>query len=81
MWNVGELVERYISLAGEFAKPVPLSNFSLSEAELVRLFEGFDEDYHISRYLHFSKVGGTAYRIGTESVTHLSIEASIKEIL
>ncbi len=81
MWNLRELVERYIAVAGEFAKAVPLADFSLNDAEVVRFFGSFDEDYHISRFLHFSNVGGTAYRIGSEVVTHISIDASIKEIL
>ncbi len=81
MWNLTDLVEHYTDLTKEFGKPLPLSSFRLSDAELICLFRSFDEDYHISRYLHFSNLSGKSYRIGVEDATHLSIDASIKEIL
>jgi hypothetical protein len=81
MWNLSELVERYVALTGEFGRPVPLSDFSLSDDETARLFNSFDDDYHISRYLHFSNIRGKPYRIGIEDTTHLSIDPSIKDIL
>lgn len=81
MRNLSELVERYIALAGGFGQPIPLSNFPLGDDEMARLLSAFDEDYHISRYLHFSNVSGTPYRISGEAATHLSIDASIREIL
>ena len=81
MWNLRELVDQYVKLAGEFGRPVALSEFELSAEEISALFGSFDEDYHISRYLHFSKAAGESYSIGGESVTHLSIDNAIKEIL
>jgi hypothetical protein len=81
MWNLRELVDGYAKLAGEFARPVPLSQFELGDEEIAGLFGSFDEDYHISRYLHFSKLGGKSYVIGGEEVTHLSIDKNIEEIL
>jgi hypothetical protein len=81
MWSVQQLVERYVALAGGFGKAAALSQFGLSVGETVATFSGFDEDYHISRYLHFSNLEGNSYLIGGEQVTHLSIDKSIKEIL
>jgi hypothetical protein len=81
MWNLRELVERYTALAGGFGEPLALANFPLNDGELVRLFNAFDEDYHISRYLHFTNMNGKPYRIGGEDATHLSIDASVREIL
>jgi hypothetical protein len=81
MTDLRELVERYVALAGGFGKPVELSQFHLSPPETVSVFSSFDEDYHISRYLHFSNKAGKSYMIGAEHVTHLSIDASIKDIL
>jgi len=81
MWSLRELVERYLALAGEFGKTIPLSQFALSHDETARVFASFDEDYHISRYLHFSNREGSTYLIGGEEVTHFSIDASIKGIL
>lgn len=81
MVNLRQLVERYLALAGGFAHPVALSQFGLTPEETVAAFGSFDEDYHISRFLHFSSREGTGYQIGGEQVTHLSIDASIQEIL
>ncbi len=81
MWNLRDLVDRYVALAGNFGNPVELSQFLLSPDDAASVFGSFDEDYHISRYLHFSKLEGKPYLIGGEHVTHLSIDASIKEIL
>src|SRR5882672_5413590 len=54
MMPLSQLVERYRALAGEFGRPVPLSGFQLGPAETERLFSGYDEDYHISRFFHFA---------------------------
>jgi hypothetical protein len=81
MWTLRELVDKYVELAGGFARPVELSQFELSDEEVVALFGSFDDDYHISRYLHFSKLSGKSYVIGGEEVTHLAIDKNIEEIL
>lgn len=81
MWNLRQFVERYLTLADGFGKPVALSQFGLSAGETVAVFSSFDEDYHISRYLHFSNRQANSYLIGGEQITHLSIDASIQEIL
>ena len=76
-----ELVVLYRSLAGEFGKPVALSAFPLSPAETARLFSGYEEDYHISRFLHFSQDQGTPYLINGFPATHVAIDAEIQSIL
>jgi hypothetical protein len=84
-----ELVERYRSLAGGFGRPVALSAFGLGREETERLFGAFDEDYHISRFFHFSlnpttEPGGppvVAYQINGFPHTHVSLEAEIEAIL
>lgn len=82
MWNLRQLVDKYLELTGGFGKPVALTSFALSPAETSSVFSAFDEDYHISRYLQYSNVPeAQAYRIGGEPVTHISIDASINEIL
>jgi hypothetical protein len=60
---------------------VGLSAFQLSPAEIQMLFSMLDEDYHLSRYLHFSNIAGEAYLISGEAVTHLSIDPAIQSIL
>lgn len=82
-----DVIEKYRSAAGGFGKPVPLGVFGLSRAETERLFSVFDEDYHISRYFHFSAdpaVQGhspQAYEINGFAHTHVSIDPEIEEIL
>jgi len=70
-----------MELAGEFKRPVALSQFPLSDEEISSLFGSFDQDYHISRYFHFTTLPGKSYLIGGEPVTHLFIDKTIEEIL
>jgi hypothetical protein len=80
--DLREVIEKYKSLAGDFGQPVELSRFGLSQQETEKLFGVFDEDYHISRYFHFSNVSGAiAYSINEFPQTHVSIDATISEIL
>ncbi len=74
-------VEKYLTLAGGFGKPAPLSGFGLSHEETERVFSIFDEDYHISRFFHFSRVSGEAYQINGFAHTHVSVDAEIQTIL
>jgi hypothetical protein len=76
-----ELVDRYRALAGDFAKPVALSRFGFSPAETESLFSGYDEDYHISRFFHFSDADGEKFSIDGIPATHVSIDPEITSIL
>jgi hypothetical protein len=78
---LGELVRLYRQHAGEFGKPVALSVFGLRHAETERLFSGYDEDYHISRFFHFTEAGGENFSINGFSATHVSLDAEIETIL
>jgi hypothetical protein len=55
-----EIVEKYKSLAGDYGKPVELSGFGLSHDETERAFAVLDEDYHISRFFHFTIAANAA---------------------
>ena len=79
--HLRELVERYLAAAGGFGRELALDRFGLSVEETERLFGFLDEDYHISRYFHFSNNAGTAYTIGGERATHVSIDPEVREIL
>ncbi len=81
MMNLSEVVERYAALAGNFGNPVALSAFGLSEQETQNLFSTFDEDYHISRFLHFSHADGRTYSISGDVVTHVAVDPSIYSVL
>jgi len=76
-----ELVDRYLSVAVQFGKPVALSLFALPPAETERLFSGYDEDYHISRFFHFSQDSGAPLSINGFAATHVAIESEIQSIL
>jgi len=76
-----QLVNLYISLAGQFGAPAALSAFGLSPAETERLFSSYDEDYHISRFFHFTEADGVRFSINGIPVTHVSLDAEIETIL
>jgi len=76
-----EIVEKYLTVAGGFGFLAPLSEFGLDRRAVERTFSAFDEDYHISRYFHFSQVSGTAYSITGFEQTHISIDAEIESVL
>ena len=76
-----ELVEKYLSIAGGYAFLAPLADFGIERDELERIISAFDEDYHISRYLHFSQVSGPTYKINGFDQTHISIDAEIQSVL
>ncbi len=79
--HLREVVEKYLALAGSFGKPVPLGGFGLGREETERAFSILDEDYHISRFFHFSDADGESYQINGFSHTHVSLDAEIQEIL
>jgi hypothetical protein len=76
-----ELVKRYQALAGDFGKAIALTDFGLTRSATEQLFSGYDEDYHISRFFHFSEIDGMTFTINGEPVTHVSLDAEIESIL
>jgi hypothetical protein len=81
MMPLRELVDRYRSLAGELGTTVSLTAFQLSVAETERVFSGYDEDYHISRFFHFTQGEGSRFSINGIPVTHVSLDPEIESIL
>ena len=81
MLSLREVVDHYLAVAGKFGQPIALSAFQLSPAEIQALFNVLDEDYHLSRFLHFCYVEGEAYVISGARVTHLSIDSGIASML
>ena len=76
-----QIVEKYLAIAGGYAFLAPLADFGLSKSAAEGIFSAFDEDYHISRFMHFSQVSGSAYNINGFEQTHISIDADIQSIL
>ena len=81
MMPLRELVDRYLSVAASFGVPVSMSSFDLSQVQTEQLFAGYDEDYHISRFFHFSQGAGIAFSINGFPATHVAIDAEIQSIL
>ncbi len=81
MMPLRELVDRYLSVAVSFGIPAALSSFALSPAETERLFSSYDEDYHISRFFHFSQDASAQFSINGFPATHVAIDAEIESIL
>ena len=79
--NLREVVEKYLAIAGGYGRSVALADFGLDRAQAERVFAPFDEDYHISRYFHFSRATGTAYTINGFDHTHVSVDAEIQDVL
>jgi len=76
-----EMVEKYLQLGGGYGRPVSLAAFGLARAEAEKLFGDLDEDYHISRFFHFSSDAGESFSINGFPQTHVTIDAEIQEIL
>ena len=81
MMTLHQLVDKYRSLAGEFGRPVALASFALTKAETERLFSEYDEDYHISRFFHFSEGSGQSFSINGIPASDVSVDAEIQTIL
>jgi hypothetical protein len=75
MMPLRELVDRYLSASGGFGIPTALASIGLSAADTERLFSGYEEDYHISRYFHFSKEDSTEFSINGFPATHVAIDS------
>jgi hypothetical protein len=80
-----EVVLKYLAAAGDYGASVPLSSFGLSKEQIEDAFSTFDEDYHISRFFHFSCAAGAdsaiSFAINGFPQTHVSIDAEIQSIL
>jgi hypothetical protein len=79
--NLRQIVEKYLAIGGGYGRAAALADFGLDRVQTERVFAAFDEDYHISRYFHFSRVSGTSYTINGFEHTHVSIDAEIREVL
>ena len=80
--SLKELTDVYRKLVHAFGDPIPISKFGFSVEEAERLFSGFDEDYHISRFFHFTEQpAAKRHSINGFPATHVSIDPEIESIL
>jgi hypothetical protein len=78
--NLRDVVNKYLAIAGGYGRIAALADFGLDPAQTERFFSPLDEDYHISRFFHFTKGSGAAYKINGFEHTHVSIDAEIETI-
>lgn len=79
--ELNQIVQKYLAVAGGYGKPVALAALGLSAKEIEGAFGTLDEDYHISRFLHFQCSAGANYQINGFPQTHVSIDTGIQSIL
>ncbi len=80
--SLKELVAHYRKIAPAFGVAIPISSFGFSVEETERLFSCFDEDYHISRFFHFTDdATSQRYSIDGFPATHVAIDPEIQTIL
>jgi hypothetical protein len=83
--ELADIVQKYLAAAGAYGQQAPLAALGLSKQELEDTFGVFDEDYHISRFFHFTREGEAsspiAYQINGFPQTHVSIDADVQSIL
>jgi chromosome condensin MukBEF ATPase and DNA-binding subunit MukB len=79
--SLQELVTKYLAAAGGYGKPAAIASLGGERAEIERALSAFDEDYHISRFLHFQNAGEGGYNINGFPQTHLVIDSEIQSVL
>lgn len=76
-----QLVSKYLVVSGGYSRPAALAGFGLDRKRTEQVFSALDEDYHISRYFHFTAAAGDSYRINGFDHTHVTIDADIQSLL
>lgn len=80
--SLKELTDLYRKLVHAFGDPIQISKFGFTVAEAERLFSSFDEDYHISRFFHFTlEPSAQRHSINGFPATHVAIDPEIESIL
>jgi hypothetical protein len=82
-----EAVEKYLSIAGEFDRPMPLSAFGLGREETESMLSAWEEDYQLHRHLELVPAGTsgpakhTEYLVGGVAYTEIVIRQSISSVI
>lgn len=76
-----EIVHKYLAAAGSYGTAAPIGALGSGREEIERVLSAFDEDYHISRFLHFRNEAGESYNINGFPQTHVMIDAEIQSVL
>jgi hypothetical protein len=76
-----EAIDKYLAAGGGYGRSVALAALGSSHEETERSFSLFDEDYHISRFIHMQNDSGEKFQINGFPQTHVSFDAEIQSIL
>jgi hypothetical protein len=79
--DLRDIVDRYLAASGGYGKVVAISALMLPRTEAEKTFNALDEDYNISRYIHFVCAAGADYSINGFPQSHISIDSDIQSIL
>ena len=81
-----EVVEKYLTVAGQFGESMLLSRFGLPQEEMEALLSAWDEDYHLHR--HFELVPASwmteptpSYSVDGSLYSAIILRESIREAL
>ena len=79
--ELNEIIQKYLAAAGRYGRSVAFTELGLSREVIEDVFGSFDEDYHISRFFHFTESDGAKFSIDGIPATHVSIDPEIRSIL
>jgi hypothetical protein len=82
--SLSDVVKKYRDLAGGFGAAVSLSDFGLPRVNAETVFSELDEDYQISRFLHFQNREAEkfpVFLINGFPQTHITLDAEIESLL
>jgi hypothetical protein len=88
MMTLREAVEKYLSVAGDFGRAMPLSAFGLGREETEAMLAAWDEDYQLHRHLELippAEVAGASernhYMVGGMAYDAILIRQSIRAVI
>ena len=65
--NLKAAVEKYLAVAGEFGRPMPLTGFGLSREAPEEMLADWEEDYLLHRHLELIPAGDSSSEAAAES--------------
>jgi hypothetical protein len=78
------VVKKYRDLAGDFGTAVSLSDYNFPRANAEKFFSDLNDDYQISRFLHFQNREAEnfpVFQISGFPQTHVTLHAEIESLL
>ena len=65
--NLKAAVEKYLAVAGEFGRPMPLTGFGLSREATEAMLAAWEEDYQLHRHLELIPAGDSSSEAAAEA--------------